>query len=41
MASGETDRFVYTALALGLITGIPVAAALVRDRMRRRHGTLE
>lgn len=36
MTSGETDRFVYTALALGLITGIPLIAALVRDRMRRR-----
>jgi len=38
MASGETDRFLYTALALGLITGLPVVAALVRDRMRRRRG---
>lgn len=38
MASGETDRFLYTALALGLITGLPIAAALVRDRMRRRDG---
>ena len=38
MASGETARFLYTALALGLITGLPIVAALVRDRMRRRHG---
>lgn len=38
MASGETDRFLYTALALGLITGLPIVAALVRDRMRRRDG---
>jgi len=38
MASGETDRFLYTALALGLITGIPIVAALVRDRMQRRRG---
>ncbi|MEX1073636.1 MAG: VTT domain-containing protein [Burkholderiales bacterium] len=38
MASGETDRFLYTALALGLITGLPIAAVLVRDRMRRRRG---
>ena len=37
MASGETDRFVYTALALGLITGLPIAATLLRDRMRRRQ----
>ena len=36
LASGETDRFLYTALALGLITGLPIVAALVRDRMRRR-----
>lgn len=41
MASGETGRFLYTALALGLITGLPIAAALVRDRMRRRHGQRE
>lgn len=38
MAGGETDRFLYTALALGLITGLPIAAALVRDRMRRGEG---
>lgn len=38
MASGETGRFLYTALALGLLTGLPIAAALVRDRMRRRDG---
>lgn len=38
MASGETGRFLYTALALGLITGLPIVAALVRDRLRRRHG---
>lgn len=38
MASGEAERFMYSALALGLITGIPMAVTLVRDRMRRRHG---
>jgi uncharacterized membrane protein YdjX (TVP38/TMEM64 family) len=38
MTSGETDKFIYTALALGLITGLPIVAALVRDRMRRRDG---
>ena len=38
MASGETDRFLYTALALGLITGIPIAVVLVRDRMQGRRG---
>lgn len=35
MASGETDRFLYTALALGLLTAIPIAVTLVRDRLRR------
>ncbi|MGB5082353.1 MAG: VTT domain-containing protein [Burkholderiales bacterium] len=37
MASGETDRFMYTAFALGLLTAIPIAVTLVRDRMRRRR----
>lgn len=41
MASGESARFLYTALALGLITGLPIVAVLVRDRMRRRHGQRE
>lgn len=41
MASGESDRFLYTALALGLITGLPIMAALVRDRLRRRQGQRE
>lgn len=36
MASGETDRFMYTALALGLITAIPVGFKLWRDRKSRR-----
>lgn len=36
MTSGETDQFLYTALALGLLTAIPIAVTLVRDRMRRR-----
>ncbi len=35
MASGETDRFIYSALALGLVTAIPIAVALVRGRLRR------
>ena len=38
MASGETARFLYTALALGLITGLPIVVALVRDRNQRRRG---
>lgn len=36
MTSGETDRFIYTALALGLLTAIPIAVTLVRGRMQRR-----
>lgn len=36
MASGEADRFLYTALALGLITAIPVGIKLWRDRTRGR-----
>lgn len=38
MASGETARFLYSALALGLITAVPIALKLARDRMRRRRG---
>ena len=36
MANGETDRFIYTALALGLITAVPLAVKLWRDHARRR-----
>ena len=36
MSSGETDRFMYTALGLGLITGVPLAISVVRNRQRRR-----
>jgi uncharacterized membrane protein YdjX (TVP38/TMEM64 family) len=32
MAAGETDRFLYSALGLGLITAIPVGIKLWRDR---------
>ena len=38
MTSGETARFLYSALALGLITAVPIAVKLVRDHMRRRRG---
>ncbi|MBI3375434.1 MAG: TVP38/TMEM64 family protein [Betaproteobacteria bacterium] len=37
MSNGEAGRFMYTALGLGLITGIPVALKLLRDRMGRRR----
>ena len=36
MSSGEADVFLYTALGLGLITAIPVALKLLRDRASRR-----
>ena len=36
MTSGEVDRFMFTALGLGLITAIPIAVKLLRDRIRRR-----
>lgn len=32
MSSGEADRFLYTALGLGLITGVPFLVRLVRSR---------
>jgi len=32
MASGEADRFIYTALALGLLTAVPLAIKLWRNR---------
>ncbi len=35
MSSGEADRFLYTALGLGLLTGIPLAIKLWRDAGRR------
>lgn len=34
LTSGEADRFLYTALGLGLLTAIPVALKLIRDRMQ-------
>lgn len=36
LMSGETEQFIYIALALGLLTAIPVAVALVRERLQRR-----
>lgn len=36
MSSGDGDQFLYSALALGLITAIPLALALLRDFRRRR-----
>ena len=36
LIGGEADVFLYTALGLGLITAVPVAVKLWRDRARRR-----
>ncbi|MBS0336181.1 MAG: TVP38/TMEM64 family protein [Proteobacteria bacterium] len=36
LSSGESDRFMYTALGLGLVTALPIGAKLLRDRYRRR-----
>lgn len=35
MSSGEADRFLYTALGLGLLTGVPFAIKWWRDAVRR------
>jgi len=34
MAAGEVDRILYAVLALGLLTGIPLAVHYVRRRIR-------
>jgi len=36
MTNGEADRFMYTALGLGLVTAVPLAVKLLRDRAARR-----
>lgn len=36
LSGGEANLFLYTALGLGLITAIPLAAKLWRDRVHRR-----
>ena len=42
MATGETDRIVYSALALGLLTAVPFVVHFVRERRRGREAsTLE
>jgi uncharacterized membrane protein YdjX (TVP38/TMEM64 family) len=37
MATGETDRIVYSALALGLLTAVPLAIHFLREKWRRRE----
>lgn len=34
MATGETDRILYSVLALGLLTGLPLAVHFLRERRR-------
>lgn len=36
MATGETDRILYAVLALGLLTAVPLAAHVIRERVRER-----
>jgi len=36
MVAGELDRMLYAVFALGLLTAVPLAAYLVRERMRPR-----
>lgn len=36
MATGELDRILLAVLALGLVTGVPLALHLLRERRRRR-----
>jgi uncharacterized membrane protein YdjX (TVP38/TMEM64 family) len=36
MADGELDRILYAVLALGLLTGIPLAVVYLRERRRKR-----
>lgn len=36
MATGELDRILLAVLALGLVTGVPLAVHLLRERRRRR-----
>jgi uncharacterized membrane protein YdjX (TVP38/TMEM64 family) len=36
MSTGELDRIMYAVLALGLLTGIPLAVHLLRERARKR-----
>ena len=40
MATGELDRILFAVLALGLVTGVPLAVHLLRERRRRRAASL-
>ncbi|MEX2198109.1 MAG: TVP38/TMEM64 family protein [Burkholderiales bacterium] len=39
MATGELDRIMFAVLALGLLTGVPLAVHLLRERSRRRDAS--
>jgi uncharacterized membrane protein YdjX (TVP38/TMEM64 family) len=39
MATGETDRIVYSALALGLLTAVPLAIHFLREKRRGRDAS--
>lgn len=39
MATGELDKILLAVLALGLLTGVPLAVHVLRDRARRRHAS--
>jgi uncharacterized membrane protein YdjX (TVP38/TMEM64 family) len=37
MVSGEANQAMIAALAVGVLVAIPIAARLIRDRLRRRR----
>ena len=39
MATGELDRIMFAVLALGLLTGVPLAVHFLRERSRRRDAS--
>lgn len=39
MATGEVDRIMYSVLALGLLTAVPLAIHLLRERRRERDAS--
>jgi uncharacterized membrane protein YdjX (TVP38/TMEM64 family) len=39
MSTGELDRIMYAVLALGLLTGIPLAVHFLRERTRKRDAS--
>ena len=39
MATGELDKILFAVLALGLLTGVPLAVHFLRERMRKRDAS--